>query len=191
MDLLLILLGIIWVAVSAVNRKKRKEAQEEAARKQAQAQEGSSSAPMQRRQPPSTFDPYFGGAVTPAAPASKPAAPRQAIDTTLQKRVSEAPQTRTREAVGTRVHATSEKRHTLEASSLTGHAHTESSLTGIVEECPPKAPQTQPAQAPAFPRPGMPAADAPAPFNWNVSEVTRGLVLAEILGKPKALKNRA
>ena len=75
--------------------------------------------------------------------------------------------------------------HNVEASSISGHSHQETSLTGIVETCPPepRRPAAKPAAAAA------PAASVrPSIPVLNPKTVREGIIMAEILGKPKALK---
>lgn len=101
--------------------------------------------------------------------------------------------------IDTQIRSSNEDRHTLQPSSLSGHAHMESSLTGFEEDCPPNAkPARQPsrkkATAPAASSQvaqGSALADAGTVFTWNANSVTQGLILAEILGKPKSLQRRA
>lgn len=202
MDFLLILAAILWIAVSASNKKKRQQAKEEAARRQAQESQSSpgpvaqgapkpapntAPQPMAAQAPDASgasFDPYFSGTTPAPAPPSprRAAPPRRVAGSTL----SEGPQASARKAMEAQVQQPAGRRHTLEASSITGHAHTESSITGFVENCPPATPASAKVAAAA-------AAPSPAgdqPFSWNVQDVAHGLVLAEILGKPKALKTR-
>lgn len=218
MDFLFILLVTIWIAVSVASKKKRKQEQEEAARSQAQARENAGSptpatatvapvAPVRsepRRVP--AFDPYFGG-VEPAGSSLPGADPkseiRRPVDTSIEHRMKEATQTRPRETMQAQVRASSETRHPLEASSLSGnrHTHMESSLTGIESDCPPvltaaregNQRQGTPSRtgATGTPAPNASAASPLAAFRWDVTDVTRGLILSEILGKPKALQKRA
>ena len=206
MDFLLVLLAIIWIASSAVNKKKRQQAKEEAARRQAQEIESSpgsvpESAPAPQPQPravpvqsskPSetSFDPYFSGSMAPSAsePPRRAAAVSQRKVAVAGSTLTEGPQASSRKALEAQVLQPVGRRHTLEASSISGHAHMESSLTGVSNDCPPASSM---ASAKAQPIPvQVSATDGSVPFNWDVRNVTQGLVLAEILGKPKAFQNR-
>ena len=200
MDFFLIILGILWVAVAASNKQKRKQAQAEAARRNAQMAAEMEAAAAPEAEPPvqqtGRFDPYTGRMVAQEAPA--PAAPvaqqpvfqqsRGQIAASFGESVLQAPQTRTRAAMTAQVHASNESRHTLEASSLTGHSHVESSLTGLAADCPPESQLRRSAGATVA---ACVDSGASIPFEWNASEVARGLILSEILGKPKALQRRA
>ncbi|MEL7603582.1 MAG: hypothetical protein AAGU77_10550 [Bacillota bacterium] len=73
------------------------------------------------------------------------------------------------------------RRHTLEASSLTGHAHTETGMSGSQEPCPPaaqivKAPQLAAVKA------------GPAALMGDRNALAQAIIVSEILGKPKALR---
>ncbi|MDO4572786.1 MAG: hypothetical protein Q4C13_05415 [Clostridia bacterium] len=72
------------------------------------------------------------------------------------------------------------RRHTLTPSSEGGHAHEETSMTGFNADCPPAAePEPVSAQAAGA---GMPA------FSWRPDAVLNGMIYAEILARPKALR---
>lgn len=82
----------------------------------------------------------------------------------------------------TQIQAT--QRHTLEASSLTGHAHEESSISGTQEDCtvPNRRMPITKAEETAAPKPTSPI---PA---LNAETARLGILYGEILGKPKALR---
>ncbi len=204
MDFLLVLLAIIWIASSAVNKKKRQQAKEEAARRQAQEIESSPGSvpesapapqpwavPVQSSKPSEAlFDPYYSGSMAPSAsePPRRAAAVSQRKVAVAGSTLTEGPQASSRKALEAQVLQPVGRRHTLEASSISGHAHMESSLTGFANDCPPASSMSS---AKAQPVPVQACAtEGSAPFNWDVRNVTQGLVLAEILGKPKAFQNR-
>lgn len=86
--------------------------------------------------------------------------------------------------IESRMEATRGRRHTLEASSLTGHAHTESSMTVAPEHCPPEAVRAAAivsAHAPAIPA-------ALARLSTDQNAVMQAILYSEILGKPKAMR---
>lgn len=72
--------------------------------------------------------------------------------------------------------------HTVTVSSESGHAHEETSASGVVQDCPPdKAPVKQTA---------APIAVAPeSAFVWDTEAARSGLVMAEILGPCLALRD--
>ncbi len=97
------------------------------------------------------------------------------------------------------------ERHVVRPSLDGGHAHSESSMTGF-ETCPPNAEKPLAERLAGFKAakravartiPAAPASDAPTvqqfdepayPFSWDPAAVRNGLIYAEILGKPKALR---
>ena len=103
-------------------------------------------------------------------------------------------------------------RHPLTPSREADHAHMETSMTGINDVCPPAAPmqsrveeipladrlaaykakkqRTQPAALPKEAPPQVVdlAAAGAEPFRFDPARVREGLIYAEILGKPKALR---
>ena len=76
--------------------------------------------------------------------------------------------------------------HNVEASSISGHTHEETSMTGIQENCEP-APAVSARKPIAKTAAPAPAARQPLPV-LNPGNVREAVVLAEILGKPKSLK---
>ncbi len=83
------------------------------------------------------------------------------------------------------------KHHTLDASYISGHAHTESSMGGSAAECPP-TPEYGGLQqrGSAAPLPGIPSGFELGRLIDERNELARGVLLAEVLGKPKALRRR-
>ena len=73
------------------------------------------------------------------------------------------------------------RRHTLEASSVTGHAHTESSMSGEQEPCPPGM-QGVPVSRKTSPKTGI------AALMTDKDALRQAVLYSEILGKPKALR---
>ncbi len=89
------------------------------------------------------------------------------------------------ESVGTRLEETKGRRHTLEASSLTGHSHMETSITGQGKPCPPEAAT---AAAPKTAATALGFQTGNLNLKFDQPAVVAGLLYAEILGKPKALQ---
>lgn len=86
------------------------------------------------------------------------------------------------------------RQHTLEPSFISGHAHTESSITGIQEDCPPprtaaRAKVDRPAQVqPHQQAPDTPTADMLGRLVRSRNALVQGMLMSEVLGKPKALR---
>ena len=87
----------------------------------------------------------------------------------------------------TTISASHEKRHTLEATSLVldGHTHIESSLSGTTPDCPP------PISRAAVKKPAPAQPPLLQGIVWDRNTITQGILLGEILGKPKALQRTA
>lgn len=186
MDLLLIVALIVWITNSA---KKRREAQkqQEAARARARAAA------------------YAEAIAEAEAAAQADAAPQPTVRPTV------LPQQDKRQAEP-RVTAPEQRRHPLTPSRETGHAHMETSMTGFTEVCPPASASAPFEKAPlsdrlaAYKAEKRRAERAAAPektnapqvidlaaasgdaFRFDPARVRDGLIYAEILGKPKALR---
>ena len=194
---LLIVIGVIaWAISSSSSRKKRREREARAAR--------TAFGPEQAAAPASQQAQRRAPAAPTVRPTVRPAQPKAAP------------------------HSAPKRPHVVQPSRATGHAHTESSMSGA-EPCPPDLDRPLSARRAAFkaakdaarraaegprregpppegprpegPRPAdaMPAAPvvrsaaslraaAAAPFQFDPARVRDGLIYAEILGKPKALR---
>jgi len=210
MDGLLFLLAIVYMIVSAAGSKNKKQKQE-AAKKARQAFETAQSAnnqaqgggvekpqpaparqarPATKQPMPRRFPEDFQQAArtlltqkanqqqvtTPAADSRPEARPLQEGESATSIRRTPI------ESRLTQIQAT--QRHTLEASSLTGHAHEESSLSGVQEDCitPRKRASISQGTEESSPR----IASSLPVFNADTARL--GILYGEILGKPKALR---
>lgn len=72
--------------------------------------------------------------------------------------------------------------HTVTVSSESGHAHEETSASGIIAECPPDKTPAKQTAAPA-------AQASESAFVWDAEAVRNGLVMAEILGPCLAMRD--
>lgn len=111
----------------------------------------------------------------PVSTGQKPAQARVAprVQNTVEQRSAQ----KTRQAPGPSFGST----HTVAPSFETGHYHAETSMTGF-EECPAEPSGKQPPSAPVV---------AVAPhinLQFGEAEMVKGMIYAEILGKPKALR---
>ena len=182
MDLLLIIGLIVWITNSA---KKRRDAQlkQDAARARARA----------------------AALAQAEAQASAAASMQQAARPTVQPQKSTEPS-------APRMTTPQQRRHPLMPSRKTGHAHMETSMTGIEADCPPISASANPSEIPpladrlsAYKAEKRRAEQAKAPvskapevvdlaetkhasFSFDPARVREGLIYAEILGKPKALR---
>lgn len=185
---ILVLIG--WVVLTAVGKKKKAEAQEaerrhrqaEAAARAEAAQGSVASAPAPAAVPKTAYEVFPRQAPPMRTPAPAPA-PAQARAQRAPVRPGLQPTAGTQAPVKSRLTDISANvtKHVVEASSVSGHAHEETSLTGVRAECEPE--QARRASAPATAAPA-----AGTPFHWDAGAVRSGVVMAEILGKPKALR---
>lgn len=173
MDILIVIALLAWVFIRSAKRNQARKQQEEKNRRAVQQAEQQAPQATQAAPAP-TLRPQVRPTVQPRQAASQPPRP-----------------------------------HVVQPSRATGHAHTESSMTGFAP-CPPATAATQAKGSPAQQRaaairPGRTAAPAPqaanaAPrvlmlepsaqpaFAFDLQQVRNGLIYAEILGKPKALR---
>ncbi len=214
MDALAALALIAWIALSVFRKKKQKEAAEAAKRASAEraatqtaptappAAKPQYDAPVERPAASKPdFDPFFGGLMdalneldpnarkqaAPQAPAARPAQPAGHQAVPLQQPPKQRVQSGMQSQMADRTTTMqSTLRHALEASSITGHAHTESSITGVEPECAP-ADTRFPKNAHSSVQQDL-APETGSAFTWNVDDAARGLILSEILGKPRALQ---
>lgn len=189
----LVILVVAWVVISAIGNKKKQQARAEAEKQAAEKQAAARPAPQPPPQarPAAPFSPYFPdvqaeGPVPPApgmpqARGMQPP-PRPVQQKPMREGMQAAPVTRMQQGPAsslTELHQT--ERHTLTPSGKTGHAHQETSMTGFEPDCPPeKTPRRTALGTDAYA--GMPA------FTWKPDAVLNGMVYAEILARPKALR---
>ena len=176
MTFVIILLVIFWVVIPIVSKNSQKKMKEEAERQRAARQQAPQ--PQRAQQPMRT---------APIAPTVRPAqvsvmasregtASQEGYDgSTFEGELPHEVKADIATAKSTLTDAMTSITHTVTVSSESGHAHEETSATGIQANCPPdKAPAKQTAQK------TQPAADSA--FTWNVEAARSGLVMAEILG---------
>ena len=182
MELAIILLVIFWVIVPIVTKNSQKKAKAEEERRRAMRQQAPQ--PQRAQQPVRT---------APLAPTVRPA--QASVLTSGEGSSSQEgfdgpvfegelphevkPDLATAES--TLTEAKTSITHTVTVSSESGHAHEETSASGVVEECPPeKAPAKQAAAS---------AGTGESAFIWNAASARHGLVMAEILGPCLALRD--
>ena len=173
MEFAIILLVIFWVIVPMVAKNSQKKAKAEEERRRAVMRQ---QAPQpQRAQQPMRTTPIAPTIRQPMHASSEGASSDEgnfsgSMDGTSRKNAS----FNTQQVTSTLMEAKSSITHTVSVSQESGHAHEETSASGIQEECPPeKASARQTAQTQA------PTENA---FTWNTNAVRSGLVMAEILG---------
>lgn len=191
---------VIMIVISLVINSKKKKQKEEAARRNARraftdAKDGAETATPEAQYAPAARPAYAGTqgsarTIPTERPDARAARPANAGAQSGAKTIStEGPNARVKQEVR-EMHTTLREepvQHRLEASQFTGHAHEETSMTGVQEDCPPKA----------MPKPGAepvrtaPAAAGEGSFDWDADGVRSGLIMAEILGKPRCMRQGA
>jgi hypothetical protein len=127
------------------------------------------------------FDPYY------SADASRPTENQTVGPRTAQQPV----ESRLRKPLSSQLTQLKDmaSRHVVEATSISGHGHEETSLTGISQECQPSSAKSSAAvSSDVVAVPSVAPVPATA-FLWSTGDVRTGLVLSEILGRPKALRH--
>ena len=189
---------LILIIFAVVSRAKKKEQE---AQKKAQASRNAQAA-WQENQPgrqPMRF-PEDGSRQTQPRPSTapvsqpvrqqrptRPPVPAQRTAAAAGSRMTVPAAAENRAAPQARVAATQQSTldHVIQPSSQGGHSHMESSMQGLAP-CPPQKPVIRPATKPAEDRP-LPLA---AGLNFNRDALVNGILYAEILGKPKALRRK-
>lgn len=181
MQFILFMLAMILVIVNAGNAKKKKQRAEEAKREAERRAVLEALNNAENRERMEAEDANRAARYR-AAEASKEAGGRQ----TTASEGSDVRAAQSVREIGTTLRERPVQ-HRLEASQLTGHAHEETSLTGVQEDCAPEKPFVRKPRAEATQT--APANDAS--FVWDADEVRNGLILSEILGKPRCMRQGA
>ena len=182
MELAIILLVIFWVVIPIAAKNSQKKAKAEEERRRAMRQQAPQ--PQRAQQPVRT---------TPIAPTVRPTVARSASGegsastegydgTTFEGELPHDVKPDLATAKSTLTEAKTSITHTVTVSSESGHAHEESSASGIAADCPPE-------KAPAKQTSAAAPAKAESAFVWDVNAARTGLVMGEILGPCLALRD--
>ena len=177
------LLVIFWVVIPIIAKNSQKKAKAEAERQRAMRQQ----APQPQRAQQSVR-------TTPLAPTVRPtqatvlassegAASQEGYDgSTFEGELPHEARPDLATAKSTLTEAKTSITHTVTVSSESGHAHEETSASGILADCPPdKTPAKQATQ--------QAQGRFDNAFTWDVQSVRSGLVMAEILGPCLAVRD--
>ena len=174
----MVLIAIIGIAVSLANKKKGADAQKQ--RQAAQQREAAGTASAASKSAQNRTSP----AKSPATPSKfPPAGPSKFPSAASSKRQTAAVPTQQPRPASASYGGTPRYTHVVTSTLEGGHTHTESSMTGE-ESCPPP-------KAAAFKQPetvNASAANTGALLDFHPDSVLKGILYAEILGKPKALQ---
>ena len=177
------LLVIFWVVIPIIAKNSQKKAKAEAERQRAMRQQAPQ--PQRAQQPMRT---------TPLAPTVRPtqvigmassegSASQEGYDgSTFEGELPHEARPDLATAKSTLTEAKTSITHTVTVSSESGHAHEETSASGILADCPPdKTPAKQATQ--------QAQGRFDNAFTWDVQSVRSGLVMAEILGPCLAVRD--
>ena len=183
MEWTIFLLVIFWVVIPIIAKNSQKKAKAEAERQRAMRQQAPQ--PQRAQQPVRT---------TPIAPTVRPtqvigmassegSASQEGYDgSTFEGELPHEARPDLATAKSTLTEAKTSITHTVTVSSESGHAHEETSASGILADCPPdKTPAKQATQ--------QAQGRFDNAFTWDVQSVRSGLVMAEILGPCLAVRD--
>ena len=193
METVLIILAIVWVVIPILAKSKQKQAKEQAERERLARQRAAQAAPQQAERARSVAQPARTAPLTPnVRPAqasvvsssegmgSQEGMPGEVLQGELTHSVS----TNLTEVKSSLTQLNVSTDHEVTPSGVSGHAHEETSMSGLDASCPPqKSPVVKPIAAATVVAP-----TAESAFVWNLTDVRSGLVLAEILGPCVAMR---
>lgn len=178
METVLIILAIIWVIVPLAAKKKQQKAKEEAERQRAASQRAPQAvAPQRAPQQPMRTVPIAPSAQPATAPASFEglgSAEGTSVGT-FEGEPTHDVSSQLSQVTSTLTEAKVSITHGVTPSNESGHAHEETSMSGLDSSCPPNQTPTDPFAQSAS-NYGYTA------FVWDVEQARSGLVMAEILG---------
>ena len=194
METVLIILAIVWVVIPILAKSKQKQAKEQAERERLARQRAAQAAALQQAERQRTAaQPMRTTPLTPTVGTSKPSfTPSFEGVGSLEGRdgpVFEGEEahevaTTLKEAQSSLTQLNVSTDHEVTPSGVSGHAHEETSMSGLDASCPPqKSPVVKPIAAATVVAP-----TAESAFVWNPTDVRSGLVLAEILGPCVAMR---
>ena len=184
METFIIILAIFWVIVPLAIKKKQEQAKQEAERQRAaRASAPKAAAPQQRVQQPMRTTPLAPTARAPMQASYEGSGSQEGYSgAVLQGEQKHDVKMDLSTAKSTLTEAKTSITHTVTVSGESGHAHEETSMSGIAQDCPPDQAPAKQTQATA------PSASATA-FTWDVEAARSGLVMAEILGPCLAMRD--
>lgn len=192
METVLIILAIVWVVIPVLVKSKQKQAKEQAERERLARRRAAQAAASQQSDRDRTARQMR---TTPLEPSVRPSKPsfQPSVEgvgsqegtpgTVLQGEMAHDVATDLQEVRSSLTQIQATQQHVITASSNSGHAHQETSMSGVDTSCPPgKAPAMQPISSISA------AVSAESAFVWNPADARSGLVMAEILGPCLALR---
>lgn len=189
METVLIILAIFWIVIPILAKSKQKQAKEQAEREHAARQRAAQAAALQqaerertamRQVRPAPLTPTVRPSQSSIQPSVEGAGSQEGTaGAVLQGELSHDVTVNLQQVKSSLKQIQATAQHVVSASSDSGHAHEETSMTGVNASCPPdQIPAAQAAVAPS----------SESAFVWDPASVRSGLVMAEILGPCLALR---
>ena len=191
METLLIILAVVWIVIPVLAKKKQQQAKEQAEREHAARQRAAQAAAMLQAERARSAAQQMR--TTPLAPSVRPSQPSfqpsvEGVGSTegtsgqvLEGELPHDVSTDLQEAKSSLTQIQATTQHTITASSESGHAHQETSMSGLDASCPPDGAAQQSASP-------VRSSAAESAFVWDQAGARTGLVMAEILGPCLALR---
>ncbi len=189
METVLIILAIVWVVIPILAKSKQNQAKEQAERERLARQRAAQAAPQQAERARNVAQPVRTTPLTPNVRTTRPGfvpsvegvgSQEGMSGAVLQGELTHGVSSNLNEVRSTLTQLNTSAGHVVTASSDSGHAHEETSMSGIDASCPPD--QVPAAQA------AFAASSAESAFVWDPAAARSGLVLAEILGPCVAMR---
>lgn len=192
METALIILAIVWIVIPILAKSKQKQAKEQAERERLARQRAAQLDAAQQAERERSVRPMRTQPLTPNVRPSQSAYPlsmegvgsQEGRDgAVVEGEPTHEVATTLKEAKSSLTQLNTSGGHVVAPSSISGHAHEETSMSGVNASCPPgQTPAVQPAQTAAA------TASGESAFVWDPANARTGLVMAEILGPCLALR---
>ena len=176
MELAIILLVIFWVVIPIAAKNSQKKAKAEEERRRAMRHQAPQ--PQRAQQPVRTapLAPTIRPTLSSTFASSEGMSSQEGADgSVFEGELPHDVQPDLATTGSTLMEARSSITHTVTVSSESGHAHEETSASGIAEHCPPDKTSAKTSTPPA-------KGGGETAFVWNAAAARNGLVMAEILG---------
>lgn len=191
METVLIILAIVWVVIPILAKSKQKQAAEQAERERLARQHAAQAAAMQQQAQNARatgqmrtlpLTPNVRPSQSSFVPSSEGMGSQEGMPgAVLQGELTHSVSTNLKEVKSTLTQLNVSSDHAVTPSSISGHAHEETSMNDVDASCPPE--KLSPAQAAA-----AASGAASSAFVWDAAGVRNGLVMAEILGPCVAMR---
>lgn len=192
METILIILAIVWVVIPILAKSKQKQAKEQAERELVARSQAAKAAALQqaereraamRQMRTAPLSPSVRPSQSSFSPSAEGVGSQEGMSgPVLQGELAHDVSVNLQEAASSLTQIQATTQHIISASSDSGHAHQETSMSGINASCPPEQATTGPVS------PTASSISTESAFVWDPANARSGLVLAEILGPCLALR---